>query len=127
MFRSTDGIVFSTTVSQLSLSAHYCVVTYLPAIKPVNHSALKQSGNLHSMDLDAFKGDICQLTPLTLCPSFKMLDASLRIILEKHAKMNSCKVSASQNDPRYKLVKSDIVAAKKYWHWTERQYLNNLV
>ena len=38
MFRLTDDIVCSTTVTQLLSSDHYCVVCDLSAIKPVNHA-----------------------------------------------------------------------------------------
>ena len=41
MFRPTDDIVCSTTVTQLLSSDHYCVVCDLSAIKPVNHAELK--------------------------------------------------------------------------------------
>ena len=42
MFRPTDDIVCSTTVTQLLSSDHNCVVCDLSAMKPVNHAELKQ-------------------------------------------------------------------------------------
>ena len=61
MFRPTDDIVCSTTVSQLLMSDHYCVVCDLSAIKPVIRAELKQSRNLCGINLTTFKADICQL------------------------------------------------------------------
>ena len=58
MFRPTDDIICSTTVTQLLSSDHYCVVCDLSAIKPVNHSELKQSRNfkkLCGINLTTFK------------------------------------------------------------------------
>ena len=46
IFRPTDEIVCSTTVTQLLSSDHYCVVCDLSAIKPINHVELKQSRNM---------------------------------------------------------------------------------
>ena len=43
MFRPTDDIVCSTTVTQLPSSDNYCVVCDLSVITPVNHTELKQS------------------------------------------------------------------------------------
>ena len=43
MFRPTDDIVCSTTVTQLLSSDHYCVVCCLSVIKHVKHAELKQS------------------------------------------------------------------------------------
>ena len=82
MFRPTDPIACFTTVMQLLLSNHYCVVCDLSAIKPVSHAELKQSRNLPGIYLATFKADICQLISPTLCP-FEMPDDSLRFILEK--------------------------------------------
>ena len=83
MFRRTDDIVCSTTATQLLSSDHYCVVCDISAIKPVNHAELKQSRNSRGINLTTIKADICQLTSPTLCPSVRMLDDSLRLILEK--------------------------------------------
>ena len=121
MFRHNN--VCSSTVTQLLTSDHYCVVCDLSAIKPVNHAELKQSRNLHGINLTTFKADICQLISPTLCPSFEMLGDNLRLILEKNAPLHSCRVPINQNDPWYNAMKSDIIAAKKHRHWAERQYL----
>ena len=60
MFRPNDDIVCSTTVALLLSSNHYCVVSDLSAIKPVNHAELiKQSRNLHGINLKDFKTDVC--------------------------------------------------------------------
>ena len=123
MIRPTDDIVCSATVSQLPSSDHYCVVCDLSVIKPVNHAELKQSRNLYGINLTTFKADVCQLISLTSCPTFEMLDDNLRLILEKHAQLHSCRVPINQNDPWYNAIKSDIIAAKKHRYWTERQYL----
>ena len=61
VFRPTNYIICSTTVTQLLLSDHYCVVCDLAAIKPVNHVELSQSRNSCGMYLATFKADICQL------------------------------------------------------------------
>ena len=73
MLRPNDDIVYSTTVTQLLSSDHYCVVCDLSVIKPVNHAELKQSRNLHDINLTTIKADICQLILPTLC-LFEMLD-----------------------------------------------------
>ena len=99
MFRPTGDIVCSTTVTQLLLSDHYCVVCDLSAIKPLNNAELKQLKNLCGINLTTPKADIFQLISQTLCPSFEMLDDSLRLILEKHAPLCSCRVPINQNDP----------------------------
>ena len=112
MFRPTDNIVCSTTVTQLLFSDHYCVVCDLSAIKHVNHGRYKQSGNLCGINLTTFKADICQFISPTLCPTFVMLDDSLRLIVEIHALLCSCRVPINQNDPWYNAMKSDIIAAK---------------
>ena len=39
MSRTTDDIVYSTTITKLLSSDHYCVVCDLSAIKPVNLSS----------------------------------------------------------------------------------------
>ena len=54
-----------------------------------------------------------------------MLEDSLRLILEKHALLRSCREPINQNDPWHTAMKSDITAAKKHRHWAERQYLKN--
>ena len=84
MLRPNDDIVCSTTVAQLLSFDHYCVVCDLSVIKPVNHAEFKQSRNLRDINLTTFYADICQLISPTLCPTFEMLDDSLRLILEKH-------------------------------------------
>ena len=99
MFRPNDDIVCSTTVTQLHSSDRYCVVCDLSAIKPVNHAELKQSQNLRGINLTTLKADICQLISPTLCPTFEMLDDNLRLILEKHALLHSCRVPINQNYP----------------------------
>ena len=73
--------------------------------------------------MTAIKEDICQLISLTLCPIFEMFDDNLRLILEKHAPLHSCRVPINRNDPWYNAMKSDIIVAKKHRHWAERQYL----
>ena len=88
MFRPNDDIVCSTTVTQLLLSVHYCVICDLSAIKPVKHTELKQSRNLRGINFATFKSDICQSMSPSLCPTFEMLDDSLRLILEKHAPLH---------------------------------------
>ena len=85
MFRPNDDIVCSTTVTQLLSSDHYCVVCDLSVIKPVNHAELKQSRNLHDINMTTLKADICQIISPTLCPTFEMLDDNLRLKHEKHA------------------------------------------
>ena len=120
MFRPNDDIVSSTIVTQLLSSDHYCVVCDLSVIKPVNHAELKQSRNLRDINLTTFKVDVCQLISPTLCPTFEMIYDNLRLILEKHARLHTCRVPINESDPWYK---SDIVAAKKHRYWTERQYL----
>ena len=110
---------FEITIIQLLLSDHYCVVCDLSAIKPVNHAGLKQSRNLRGINFTTFQEDICQLISPTLCPTFEMLDDNLRLILEKHAPLHSCRVPINQNDPWYNAMKSDIIAAKKHRHWAE--------
>ena len=52
-----------------------------------------------------------------------MLDDNIRLILEKHAPLHSCRVPINRNDPWYNAMKSDIIAAKKHRQWAERQYL----
>ena len=123
MLRPNDGIVCSTTDAQLLSSDHYCVVCDLSVIKPVNHAELKQSRKLHGISLTTIKADLCQLISPTLCPTFKMLDENLWLILEKHAPLHSCRVPINRNDPWYNAMKSDIIAAKKHGHWADRQYL----
>ena len=123
MLRPNDDIVCSTNVTQLLSSDHYCVVCDISVIKPVNHAELKQSRKLHGINLTTFKADICQLISPTLCPTFEMPDDDFRLILEKHAPLNSCRVPINQNDPWYNAMKSDIIAANKHRHWAERQYL----
>ena len=113
MLRANDDIVRSTTVTQLLSSDHYCVVCDLSAIKPVNHAELKQSRNLRGIKKTAVKADICQLISPTLCPTSEMLDNSLRLILENHTSLHSCRVIIIRNDPRYNAMKSDIIAARK--------------
>ena len=54
-----------------------------------------------------------------------MLDDNLRLMLEKHAQLSSCRVPINRNDPYYSAMKSDIIAAKKHRYWEERQYLKN--
>ena len=123
-----DGYIYlgnssSTTVTQLLSSDHYCVICDLSAINPVNHAELKQSRNLCGINFTTIKEDICQLISPTLCPTFEMLDDNLRLILEKHALLHSCRVPINRNDPWYNAMKSDIIAAKKHRHWAKRQYL----
>ena len=113
----TDDIVCSTIVTQLLSSDHYCVVCDLSATKPANHAELKQSRNLRSINFTIFKADICQLISPTLYPSLKMLDDSLRLILEKLAPLHSWRVPINQNVPWYDAMKSDIIAAKKHRHF----------
>ena len=55
MFRPTDDIVCSTTVTQLLSSENYCVVCDLSAIKPVYHAELKQSNNLSGVNSQLLK------------------------------------------------------------------------
>ena len=112
MFRPTDNIVCSTTITQLPLSDHYCVVYDLSAIKPANHAELKQSRNLRGINFTTIKADIRQLISTTLCP-FKMLDDSIRLIHEKYAPLHSCRVPINKNDLTYNAMISDIIAAKK--------------
>ena len=112
MLRLNNDIVCSTTVTQLLLTDHYCVVCDLSVIKPVSHAELKQSRNLRGKNLTTFKADICQLISPTLCPTFEMLDDNLRLILERHALLPSCRVPINRNDPWYNAMKSDITAAK---------------
>ena len=123
MLRTNDDIVCSTTVTQLLSSDHYCAVCDLSVIKPANHAELKQSRNLRGINLTTSIADICQLISPTLCPSFEMLDDNLRLILEKHALLHSCRVPINQNDPWYNAMKSDIIASKEHRHWAERQHL----
>ena len=113
MFRCTYDIVCSTTVTQLLSSDHYCVVCDLSAIKPINHAELKQSRNIRGINLTNCKADICQLISSTLCPTFEMHDDTLRLILEKHPPLHSCRVPINQNEPWYNTIRSDIIAAKK--------------
>ena len=121
MLRPTDDIACSTTAILLLSSDHYCVVCDLSVIKPVN-AEQKQSRNLHGINLTTIKADICQLISPTLCPTIKMLDDNLRLILVKHAPLHSCRVPINQNDPWYTAMKYDIIAAKKHRHWAGRQY-----
>ena len=121
MFRLTDDIVCSTTVTQLLLSDHYCIICDLSAIKPVNHAELKQSRNLHGINFVTFIADTCQFISTMLYP-FEMLDDSLGLILGMHTPLHSCRVPINQN-PWYNAMKSDVIAAKKHGHWSERQYL----
>ena len=102
-----------TKVTHLRSSDHYCVVCDLSAIKPVNHAEHKQSRNLHGVNLTTLKADICQFNSPTLCPTFEMLDDNIRLILEKHAPLHSCREPTNQNDPWYNAMKSDITVAKK--------------
>ena len=106
IFRPTDDIVCCTNVTQLLSSDHYCVVCDLSVIKPVNK--LKQSRNLRVINVATFKADICQLILSTLCLSVEMLDDSLRLILEKHAPLRSCRVQINRNDPWYNATNSFI-------------------
>ena len=123
MLRPNDDIVCSTNVTQLLSSDHYCVVCDLSVIKPVNHDELKQSRKLRGINLTTHKADICQIISPTLWPTFEMLDDNLRLILDKHAPLHSCRLPINQNDQWYHAMKSDIIAAKKHRHWAERQYL----
>ena len=123
MLRPNDDIACPTIVTQLLSSEHYCVVCDLSVIKPVNHAELKQSRNLCGINLTIFKADICQLISPTSCPTFEMLDDSIKLILEKHAQLHSCRVPINRNDPWQNAIKSDIIAAKKHRHWAERQHL----
>ena len=107
MFRPNDDIVYSTTVTKLLSSDHYCVVCDLSVIKPVDNAELKQSINF-----TIFKGDIYQLISPT-CPTFEMLDDNLGLILEKHAPLHSCRVPINQNDTWYNAMKSDIIVANR--------------
>ena len=99
MFKPNDDIVCSTTVTQLLSSDHYCVVCGLSVIKPINHAELKQSSNLHDINLATFKADICQLISPTLYLTFEMLDDSLGLILEKHALLRSYRVLLNRCNP----------------------------
>ena len=56
-----DGIVCSTTATQLPLSDHHCVVCDSSVIKPANHDELKQCRNLRGINFTTFKVDICQV------------------------------------------------------------------
>ena len=123
MFRPTNDIVCSTTVTQLLSSDHCCIVCDLSVIKPVNRAELKQSRNLRGINMTTFKADICQLILPTLCPTLEVLDDNLRLILEKHAPLHSCSVAINRNDPCYNAMKCDIIAGKKHSHWAERQLL----
>ena len=113
MFKPTDDIVCSTTLTQLLSSDHYCVVCDLSAIKPVNHAEAKQSRHLRDINLTTFKADICQLISPTSCSSFEMLCDSIRLILEKQTSLSSCRVPINRNDPWYNKTKSDIITAKQ--------------
>ena len=66
MSRPADSIVCSTTVSKLISSEYCCVVCDLSVIIPVNNAELKQSRNVHGIDLKTFKSDIFQLISPTL-------------------------------------------------------------
>ena len=44
---------------------------------------------------------------------FEMLDDNLRLILENHALLHSCRVPINQDDPWYNAMRSDIIVAKK--------------
>ena len=112
MFRPTDDIACSTTVTQLHSSDHYCVVCDLSVIKPANHAELKQSRNLRGINLITFKAYICQLISPTSCHTFEMLDDNLRLIIQKYAPLHSCRVPISRNDPCHNAMKSDTIAAK---------------
>ena len=127
MFRPTNDIACSTTVTQLPSSDHYCVVCDLSAIKPVNHAEPKQPRNLRGINVTTSKADICQLNSTALCtlPAFEMLDDSLGLILEKLALLCSSGVPINRNDPWYSAMKSDIIAAKKDRNLAEWQYLKN--
>ena len=125
MLTPTDDSVRSTTVTQLLLSDHCCVVCDLSAIKPVNHAELKQSTNLCGINLTTFKADVCLLISATLC-LFEMLDDSLRLIFVKHVPLRSCRVPINQNYLWYNSMNSDIIAAKRHRNLAERQYLKNL-
>ena len=115
MLRPTDDIVCSTTVTQLLLSDHYCIVCDLSAIKPVNHAAPKQSRNSCGINLTTFNADICKLISPTLCP-FEMLHDNISLILEKHALLHSCREQINRNDPWHNAMKYDIIVAKKHRH-----------
>ena len=78
---------------------------------------LKQLRHLCGINLTIFEADICQLISPTLCPTYEMLDDNLRLTLEKHAPLHSCRVSINQNDPWYNAIKSDIIAAKNIGFW----------
>ena len=112
MFRPNDDIVCSTTLTQLLSSDHYCVVCDLSAIKPVSHAELKQSRNLRGINLTTIRAYICQLISPTLCLIFERLHNNIRLILEKHASLHSCRVPVNQDDPWYNAMKSDIIADK---------------
>ena len=50
-----------------------------------------------------------------------MLDDNLRLILEKHTPLHSCRVPINRNDPWYDATKSQIIGAHR--QWAERQYI----
>ena len=54
-----------------------------------------------------------------------MLDDNVRLILEKHAPLHSCRVPTNRNDPWHDAMKSDIIATKKHGHWAVGLYLEN--
>ena len=79
MFRPTDDIVCSTTVTQLLLYHHISVTCDLSAVKPVNNTEVNQCRNTCGIDLKTFKADIWQST---LPTSFEMLAANLMLVIE---------------------------------------------
>ena len=54
-----------------------------------------------------------------------MLDDNLRLILEKHAPLHSCRIPINRNDPWHNAIESDSIATKKHGQWAEGQYLEN--
>ena len=90
-----DDIVCSTTVTQLLSSDPYFEICDLSAANHVNNADLKQASSLHGIDLTTFEEDRCQSTLPTLCSSSEMPDASLTLVLEKHAHVSSCRVPAN--------------------------------
>ena len=84
---------------------------------------LNSNSEENGMNLKTFKANIRKLISLTLCPTFEMLNDSIRLIHEKHASLHSCRVPINRNDPWHNAMKSDVIAAKKHRHWAGRQHL----
>ena len=110
--------------SRLHLIISVLSVTFLQSNLLTMQNSISYN-HLRGTNLTTFKADIRRLISPTICPTYEMLDDSLRLILEKHAPLHTCRVPINRSDPRNNAMKSDIIAAEKQGHWAERQHIKN--